>query len=375
MPISHRFVLLIAMAGLLGSCAAAVPTSKGRHSFERNIVVESHLSTQTVASKVVPPERDGTRQAPDPTLAFSNRVGKVRGGNAAPPIPADLPAVEWIDQPQIRPAAAQPRSIRVEPSRLKQTVPKAAVLAVHPARESDPPTPMVVGPLLSDLRRSIRGSEDSPVLKAFNLATLSGLDGAKLDVAADLNLGRRNRQDILRYHKLLLAIRDHLTAAQGRIEHHRMEKWLAEWFDEEPLKIRTLKLVRSVDSYGVYEEFARHEYLAGQDNRVIIYVELDGFKVVQVSNHRFQVHLAQEVELFTDTGVLIWAHPRESVIDDSRNRRRDFFIRQLIRLPKNIGVGKYLLKVRVHDIHGGVAAEQSVPIVIVAAEQLANREP
>ena len=61
------------------------------------------------------------------------------------------------------------------------------------------------------------------------------------------------------------------------------------------------------------------------------------------------------------------------IVDRSRNRRRDFFEVQLIKLPPQLSVGKYWLKVRVTDLHGNYIDETSLPIKIVADQALVGK--
>ena len=72
----------------------------------------------------------------------------------------------------------------------------------------------------------------------------------------------------------------------------------------------------------------------------------------------------------------MWKQPATQIVDESRNKRRDFFVVQLIRLPARLGVGKYRLKVRINDLHGGSIDETTLPIQLVADKTIltsANR--
>ena len=53
--------------------------------------------------------------------------------------------------------------------------------------------------------------------------------------------------------------------------------------------------------------------------------------------------------------------------DVSRNRRHDFFVVEMIHLPSNLTIGRYLLKVSVVDQNVNRIAEATLPIKIVAA--------
>jgi len=79
-----------------------------------------------------------------------------------------------------------------------------------------------------------------------------------------------------------------------------------------------------------------------------------------------QVRVAQEVTLYDHDGLVVWRQPRAEITDESRNRRRDFFIVQLIRLPANLGVGEFDLKVIVTDLADGSQDEAMVSLKVVA---------
>jgi hypothetical protein len=54
------------------------------------------------------------------------------------------------------------------------------------------------------------------------------------------------------------------------------------------------------------------------------------------------------------------------VRDESRNRLRDYYLTNRVRLPGNLGVGRYHLKVVMRDLIGEKVAETIIPIEIVA---------
>jgi hypothetical protein len=137
------------------------------------------------------------------------------------------------------------------------------------------------------------------------------------------------------------------------------------------LTIPTLALCTDVKGFGVYEPIeARFE--AGQEHRVIVYCEVENFVSLLDEQKRWQTKLTQEVVLYTDQGGLeVWKDKTASrpIIDYSRNRRHDFFIVKMIRLPANLTIGQYLLKVSVVDQQGKPTprvAENTTPIHIVA---------
>ncbi|MFW6033276.1 MAG: hypothetical protein ACOCTI_07875, partial [Phycisphaeraceae bacterium] len=132
-----------------------------------------------------------------------------------------------------------------------------------------------------------------------------------------------------------------------------------------------MELCRRVDDYGLYEPFARRQFLAGHSRRLGLYLEIDHFRVAPAADDRFEVRLRLEVVLYSEAdGLAVWRQDPVQYTDLSRSRRRDFFIARPIELPANLGVGKYRLKVRVTDLHGGSMDEHTIPLQLVADEKL-----
>jgi len=135
--------------------------------------------------------------------------------------------------------------------------------------------------------------------------------------------------------------------------------------------IRTLKLGTRVDGYGVYKTFAKNVFLAGRRHPMLVYAELDHFTPKRMDSGEYEVKLTQEIVLYNESdGLAVWRQRPATIIDRSRNRRRDFFTVQEVRLPDRLTVGKYLLKISITDEYGGAIDEASVPLEIVADRAL-----
>jgi hypothetical protein len=141
----------------------------------------------------------------------------------------------------------------------------------------------------------------------------------------------------------------------------------------EPIGIRTVQLCKRVRGYGVYDPLDGRALLAGRENKMVVYVEVDHFKTVKNSQGQFEVKLGQSMSLYNEAdGLEVWRKPEVEITDESRNARRDFFVVQLIALPANLSVGKYLLKIRIADRHAGCLDEMSVPVRVVADDALVS---
>lgn len=132
------------------------------------------------------------------------------------------------------------------------------------------------------------------------------------------------------------------------------------------LEIPTLLLARRVDGFGVYEPI-EHRFVAGRDRDVIVYCEVANFMSQLTEQQQWETRLTEEVVLYTDTDGLPILRDKPTIVPDlSRNRRHDFFIVRRLRLPANIPVGRYWLKVTVVDQLASRVAEASIPITFVA---------
>ncbi len=132
------------------------------------------------------------------------------------------------------------------------------------------------------------------------------------------------------------------------------------------LEIPTLQLCRRVDGFGVYEPI-EHRFVAGRDRDVIVYCEVANFMSQLTEQQQWETRLTQEVVLYTDVdGLPILRDKPIAVPDLSRNRRHDFFVVRRLRLPANIPVGRYWLKVTIVDQLASRVAEASIPITFVA---------
>ncbi len=73
-----------------------------------------------------------------------------------------------------------------------------------------------------------------------------------------------------------------------------------------------------------------------------------------------------ESVLYTESGLNVWSDKTTPITDRSRQRRHDFFVVRMIRIPANLTIGRYLLKVTLVDQQASRVAEATVPIQVVA---------
>lgn len=224
--------------------------------------------------------------------------------------------------------------------------------------------------LLSD--RIVRS--DEPILaKAMKLAAIDGLTDPEKPLDEDIlrQLSKDQREKVIKYHQMVID----LGRMRGEgalvpdVVNDRIEKHLGK-----PIEIDTFALCRRVEGFGLYEEIDRkrsekektYMLYTAQPRRFGIYMQLNHFKSILEADNMLTVRLRQTVTLYTEDGLEVWRQKPAEVVDKSRTERRDFFTTQIVQLPRDVGVGKYLLKVSVTDHANDTIAEHTVPIHIVA---------
>jgi hypothetical protein len=134
------------------------------------------------------------------------------------------------------------------------------------------------------------------------------------------------------------------------------------------LTIPTAALCTKVDGFGMYKAIDPARFSAGVEHPVIIYCEVQNFASQLNDAKLWETRLSQEAVLYTDTGMQIWPDKETpiSAVDTCRNRRHDFFMVNIIRLPADLTIGRYLLKVTISDQLANRVAESTVPLEVVA---------
>lgn len=304
--------------------------------------------------------------------------------------------------PKARPESGVPAPVDREAALLRQK-PDPAVMVDVPggAYEVRPATvvpmpemqkPLSREDLLAELSAQVRASDDPALVIAVTDAALSlARPDHQLDPAVLEPLKPMQREAVKRLHTLFLGIQQRAeeqgkvsptsraqiggptTAGGGGFDRKALDEALADAFGEMPVTIVHSDLCRSVSGYGVYEPLGTHNFLAGRNNRAIVYVEVEDFAAAKLDDNRREVRLTQELILYKeDDGLAVWRHEPTQVTDISRNRRRDFYVVQMITLPARLSAGKYRLKVRITDQHGDSVDETTLKINVVADPQLLN---
>ena len=133
------------------------------------------------------------------------------------------------------------------------------------------------------------------------------------------------------------------------------------------LSVPTVALCTKVTAFGVYEPIDPARFIAGHEQRVVVYCEVENFLAQPNAKDQYETRLTQDIVLYTESsGLPVWSDKQSSYVDLARRRRHDFFIGKIITLPANLTLGRYILKVTVEDQQARHVAENAVPIEIVA---------
>ncbi|MCH7961239.1 MAG: hypothetical protein IIC49_02785 [Planctomycetes bacterium] len=315
---------------------------------------------------------DSVADAGDTPLA---PAGETALAATDPPDPAETDPTTPPDAP---PTVFLTDPVPMEGRLAEINVPGALLLLADAPSDDSRPEPAPVPADLADrLADAIRGSTDPAATyrAALALAALAPLIDREWSADPDLGL---EASEIAQAVRALLA---DLTALgvdpdpdDAADAAQRFAQTLA---DDRPIRITTAALCTRVDGFGRYAELASPpKFLTGQTNRVIVYVEVDRFGHEPVKTDyrgpgpgpaaQWEVRLSQELSLYrASEPTPVWSLPPQTVIEVSRNQRRDFHVTHEIALPANLALGMYQLKVTMRDLVSGAVAEKMITIQIV----------
>lgn len=231
--------------------------------------------------------------------------------------------------------------------------------------------------LLIRLRAELSAGGGDDLQSWLQRAALAALDPQRTITAEQVqHLSSDQREVVLGYQRLARRIAElpHGEADEQRAKLQTAVDELHETLaGQRSFEIAALELCRKVNGYGVYDPFEQTTFLVGRKHPVIVYAELANFQTEREGDE-YVVRLSQELVLYNESdGLPVWRQQPEQIIDRSRNRRRDFFVVQLIHLSERLSVGKYHLKVRITDRTAQQVDERSIPITIVADPELVRQ--
>jgi len=127
------------------------------------------------------------------------------------------------------------------------------------------------------------------------------------------------------------------------------------------LRVGNVSLCFRVDGFGNFEPVTH--FTANREYPLILYCEIENFSSHLNGNKYWETNLTQECLLYNASGQRIWEDKRTAIADTCRNRRRDFFVVKMIRIPP-LTSGQYSLKVTITDPASNRGTQATLPIQI-----------
>ncbi|MEM1444645.1 MAG: hypothetical protein AAGF84_01190 [Planctomycetota bacterium] len=310
---------------------------------------------------------------------------------AAPSRPVITPEVMWGEPDfaastqtptQAEPSQVFEATVRSADQRIDLTTPgEPADATATPEQAENPDTPETPQPLyagvetltqselLDELHRRLTDMDAPPMRKALATSGLALIrPGVTADEAVKAQLDPTQAELLERFEKLVHELARRIEAGDlAELDAAVVTEAIEAMQGPRPLTLRNAKLCKRVSGFGVYTPFPSTEFVAGREHRAIVYAEVDHFVTHQAASGGFEVQLEQEVTLFNEAdGLAVWTQPAQTIQDVSQRKRRDFYNVQMVTLPANLGVGRYRMKVRVTDVHGGTVDEATLPISLIA---------
>ncbi|MEO0964095.1 MAG: hypothetical protein AAFY08_03155 [Planctomycetota bacterium] len=355
--------LFLGVVGLgLGGCAAGTGGLGGDVAIAEEAALDRDGQAQAIAAEAARYNAlHNGEPAPEVLWEDASIRRDARADGGPPPVAQDISEVSAeAEQATVWDSVIQPTA----------TAPTGAADAVPAVDRAD---------AIDQLVREITAGQGGRLGRALRAAAVLAIESDRQlpqSIFDGLDPGERER--VRRFHGV---VRDLMAAlARGdELDTDALVARLAAGLGEAPtpaarsIAIGEIKLCTSVRGFGVYEPFAKDVFLAGRVNKMIVYLELDGFTSRVGADGQHVVRLTQELELYDEGGLIVWRQTPASIVDEARRERRDFFTCQLVELPARLTVGRFYLKARVIDEATGHRAERSVPIEVVADYGLATQ--
>ena len=317
-------------------------------------VFDPFVNDPALPTERPPLQAQESNQQPPLENASGNDPSKVIWAN-----PVTASATAGATTPPTPPLAAKP--VAAKPAVAPKPV--AAPLAPLPRSREE-----LMAALVDQLAAESGGALPRAVVAA-GLSLADPRDALAPRLIADLK--PLEREAAGRVRDLFAKLRTVADDPNARFDRKTVDTAVAEAFGDQPVSIAHVDLCKTVAGYGVYEPLGTDRFLAGQVNRMILYVEVEDFVPLKLDDEQREVRLSQELILYKEhDGLAVWQDGPTEIVDVSRNHRRDFFLVHMIELPARLGPGRYRLKIRVTDPHGDTVDETTLRLLMVADRAL-----
>ena len=318
------------------------------------------------AATTPPPSSDIPRTRPE-DIAFTQQQPEVRSANAnlrngAPTTGNDTNQGTLAQNP---PVTLEPIE---KPDAATSTDDAASIPAAPTTHESR------LEQLMVDLTRELRhhaADADSPLGDHLAAAALAMVDPSRVIPPENLyDLTDREREIFAQVQSFFASLGESIRASEEDIDTIMLSSIDAlreELNQEPPLTIAEAQLCLRVKGFGDFTPFSANRFLAMEEQKAIVYIELENYTSEPTNTQEWKTELSQELSIYAERdGLLVWSEPWQRVVDTSKRQRSDFFTAQSIQFPRALTVGKYYLKIRLRDEATGALAEHSIPFEMVA---------
>lgn len=296
---------------------------------------------------------------PAPALAAAPQVAET----PTPVEPTIQPQDTRIVDIEISPAAAVSLASKAD-SPDKQQPNQAASVAANAASSAGD-----LKDLLDQLRKEAAARPDS-VAAALRLRLAEwSLDGQA--APPDWSLQDAEKRQLAESVWQVLQVVCRAEGMPQRSSSEEFEKALASLSETlrqvQPLKIPNAALCWSVENFGHYESLPEPwRFPAGQTSMVVLYCELEGFRSEACTDKPgwYRTLLGERLAILTPEGRELWSYDEPRIEDLCHRQRRDFFVTKKLRIPSNLPVGPYVLKVTIRDLLANRVTETNVPFEI-----------
>lgn len=128
------------------------------------------------------------------------------------------------------------------------------------------------------------------------------------------------------------------------------------------LDVKNIALCQEVTIWGNYKEFEKYEFR--RDQEVLLYFEVENF-TSEPTSKGFATEFVSSYEVFDVSGRRVAEQQFPVAQEVCRNRRRDYFIRYHMHIPKQLMPGDYTLQLTVEDQKGHKFGQGSVKFKVV----------
>lgn len=123
------------------------------------------------------------------------------------------------------------------------------------------------------------------------------------------------------------------------------------------LDVKNVALCKSVSMWGNFTEFDEYTFKPNQE--VLLYFEVENF-VSESTSKGYATEFVSSYEIFDETGRRVAEQQFPTAQETCQNRRRDYFIRYHLHMPKMLTSGDYTLQLTVEDQKGHKFGQGSV---------------